>query len=139
MENPVWKGLEAHQSLRITPLIVISQGLCSERWGLNRFHGARDSTDTLVTPRDSSSDRPEPGKKGLASAYGSHATVGLQFALTILVFGALGGWLDSEIGTLPWLMIAGACLGMVGGFISLLKKFSSKSGEAEGDRSKHDS
>ena len=139
MANPAWKGLKAHQSLRITPFIVISPGLCSERWRLNRFHGARDSTETPVTPRDTSSDRPDPGKNGLASAYGSHATVGLQFALTILVFGALGAWLDSEIGTLPWLMIAGACLGMVGGFISLLKKFSSKSGEAEGDRSKYDS
>jgi len=139
MANPAWKGLEAPQSLRITPLIVTSPVLCSGRWRLCLFHAARDATETPVTPRDPRSDRSKPGKKGLASAYGSHATVGLQFALTILVFGGLGGWLDSELGTLPWLMIAGACLGMVGGFISLLKKFSSTSGGSEGDRSKHDS
>jgi len=62
----------------------------------------------------------------MASSYGSHATVGLQFALTILAVGALGWWLDSKFDTQPWLLIAGACLGMVGGFLSLLARFPTK-------------
>ena len=75
----------------------------------------------------------------MAPSYGSHATVGLQFALTILVLGALGWWLDSKFGTQPWLLFAGACLGMVGGFLSLIKKFPAPSGSSKDDDSRQDS
>jgi len=75
----------------------------------------------------------------MASSYGSHATVGLQFALTIVGMGALGLWLDSELDTSPWFLITGACLGMVGGFLSLLKKFPASSETSKGDGSHTDS
>jgi F0F1-type ATP synthase assembly protein I len=52
-----------------------------------------------------------------------YAGVGLQFALTFMVFGAIGYWLDNQWNTRPWLLIAGVFLGATGAFISLIKKF----------------
>ena len=54
--------------------------------------------------------------------YGRTAGLGLTYAGTIVVMGALGYALDAFLGSMPWLMIAGIALGAVGGFISLLKK-----------------
>ena len=74
----------------------------------------------------------------MASSYGSHATVGLQFALTILAMGALGWWLDSKFDTQPWLLFSGAGLGMVGGFLSLIQKFPAPSGGSKDGGSQQD-
>jgi F0F1-type ATP synthase assembly protein I len=59
------------------------------------------------------------------SAYFKYAGAGLTFALTFLVFGALGLWLDTRFGTGPWLMIAGILLGAAGAMYSLVKKLGS--------------
>ena len=85
-----------------------------------------------MTSNDPRDDRSDSGQQGLASGYGGHATVGIQFALTLLLFGALGGWLDSKFGTMPWLMIVGGCIGMVGGILSLIHRFPSDSGKNKG-------
>lgn len=50
------------------------------------------------------------------------AGLGLQFAVTILVFGALGYWLDTRLGTRPWLMIVGVFAGFAGGLLSLIRR-----------------
>lgn len=46
--------------------------------------------------------------------------LGLTFAVTILAFLFLGRWLDSKWGTSPWLLIAGAALGMILGFVHMI-------------------
>ena len=51
-----------------------------------------------------------------------YGSLGIQYAGTIVVLGALGYWADSAFDTLPWFLIAGILLGSVGGFISLVKK-----------------
>ncbi|MEM6571527.1 MAG: AtpZ/AtpI family protein [Planctomycetota bacterium] len=57
-------------------------------------------------------------------ATASAAGAGLQYGLTIGVFALIGIWLDGKLGTSPWLLVAGVVLAVVGGTISLLKKFS---------------
>lgn len=52
------------------------------------------------------------------------AGAGLQFGLTICVFALLGLWLDGRFGTAPWLLVTGVVLSVVGGTVSLIKKYS---------------
>jgi F0F1-type ATP synthase assembly protein I len=54
--------------------------------------------------------------------YARYAGIGLQYAATIGVLGALGYWADQSFGATPWLMIVGIILGSVGGFVSIIKK-----------------
>ena len=49
------------------------------------------------------------------------AGLGIQFTLTLVLFGALGWWLDSFCGTRPWLLVAGVLCGGVLAFVSLLR------------------
>lgn len=46
--------------------------------------------------------------------------IGITFAVSILAFLFLGRWLDSLLGTYPWLMIVGAALGLALGFIHMI-------------------
>ena len=48
--------------------------------------------------------------------------IGVQFAVTILAGMFLGYLLDGKLQTIPWCTLAGAALGLVVGFIELLKK-----------------
>ncbi len=50
------------------------------------------------------------------------AGVGMQFALTILVFVAAGVWLDKRLGSSPWLVILFVFLGAAAGFFSMYRK-----------------
>ncbi len=50
------------------------------------------------------------------------AGVGIQFAASILVFVFLGVWLDRRLGTSPWFVIVGVCVGAGGGFFSMYRK-----------------
>jgi F0F1-type ATP synthase assembly protein I len=52
---------------------------------------------------------------------GRYAGLGFQFAGVLLAFGALGWWLDSLLGTGPWLLIVGIFLGAACAFIALLR------------------
>ena len=48
------------------------------------------------------------------------ASVGIELAVSTVVGMLGGGWLDKKLGTDPWLMLAGLCLGVVAGFRSLI-------------------
>lgn len=50
------------------------------------------------------------------------AGIGLQFALTLLVFVAAGVWLDRRLGTSPWLVIVCVFAGAGGGFYSMIRR-----------------
>jgi F0F1-type ATP synthase assembly protein I len=65
-----------------------------------------------------------PGKKGggEATSVSEFAGVGLQFAVSILVFLYLGQWLDRKLGTAPWLLIIGVFLGAGASFYSMYRK-----------------
>jgi F0F1-type ATP synthase assembly protein I len=53
-----------------------------------------------------------------------HYTAGLEFALTILVFVAIGWWLDSKFATSPWLLIGFLFLGFFSALYSLTRRVS---------------
>ena len=63
------------------------------------------------------------GQEGGSSANpaGEALGVGLQFAGAILLFMFLGRWLDSWLGTEPWLLLAGVAVGAVAGFYALYR------------------
>jgi ATP synthase protein I len=53
---------------------------------------------------------------------GDLGAVGLQFAASILLFFFAGRWLDSKLGTDPWLLIVGVFVGLVAGFWSMYRR-----------------
>jgi F0F1-type ATP synthase assembly protein I len=65
-----------------------------------------------------------PGKKGgdEGTSVSEFAGVGIQFAVSILVFLYLGQWLDRKLGTAPWLLIIGVFLGAGASFYSMYRK-----------------
>lgn len=68
----------------------------------------------------------EPGDRdeerhGAASA-ANFASLGLQFAIAIVLFLFVGKWLDGKLGTAPWLLILGVFVGAAGGFYNLYRK-----------------
>lgn len=80
-----------------------------------------DSTDCIRmdTPEEKNSQRGITGRWN--REFGPFLTLGLQLALSVVVFFFVGRWLDSELGTSPWLMIAGLALGITGGFIHFFR------------------
>ena len=56
-----------------------------------------------------------------ANPAGEALGVGLQFAGAILLFMFAGRWLDSRLGTAPWLLLAGVAVGAVAGFYALYR------------------
>jgi ATP synthase protein I len=64
------------------------------------------------------------------------AGVGLQFAVTIVVFLFLGQWLDGRLGTSPWLTVLGVFLGAAGGFLSLYTRLMAAQRRADQRREK---
>lgn len=61
----------------------------------------------------------EGGSRGPASlwaASGRYMGLGLTWALATLLFLAVGWWLDTRLGTEPWLLITGAFVGASAGF-----------------------
>lgn len=52
---------------------------------------------------------------------GTYGTVGLDFAVAVTI-GLLGGWwLDTKLGSTPWLMVLGLLFGVAAGFNLLFK------------------
>jgi F0F1-type ATP synthase assembly protein I len=49
------------------------------------------------------------------------ATVGIEFAVAVVLLGLLGWWLDQKLGTLPWLTLAGAAVGFATGLWLMIK------------------
>ncbi|MGD2045032.1 MAG: AtpZ/AtpI family protein [Gemmatimonadota bacterium] len=52
-------------------------------------------------------------------ASGQFMGLGLTWALAVLLFLGIGGWLDSKLGTSPFLLVLGAFIGAAAGFYSL--------------------
>ena len=66
-----------------------------------------------------------PPKRGSYDAgpdYSSLAGMGFQFVIAILLFLFIGKWLDSRLGTSPWLLILGVFSGATASMISMYRK-----------------
>ena len=64
-------------------------------------------------------DRQQGREENLWQISGRYSGLGLQWALSILLFLAAGWWLDGKVGTAPLFTILGAFLGGGAGFYSL--------------------
>ena len=65
-----------------------------------------------------------PGGNGAGGgpSVAEFAGVGLQFAVSILVFVYAGQWLDRKLGTAPWMLMLGVFLGAGASFYSMYRK-----------------
>ncbi len=70
---------------------------------------------------DSPGRRPGKGSNSLLAA-GDYIGVGLQFAGSIVLFLFVGQWLDSRLGTEPWLLLIGVFVGAAAGFYALYRQ-----------------
>ena len=69
--------------------------------------------------------RDEEGLSDLASAYrkaAPYVAASTQLVAAVGVFTALGWWADKKLGhQVPWLLMLGSVVGMVGGFVSFFR------------------
>ena len=82
-----------------------------------------DTGRTPATPEPPAGgpSRPSPdGSEGTSP--GEFAGLGLQFAVSIIVFLYAGQWLDGKLGTAPWLLIIGVFTGAGLAFYSMYRK-----------------
>ena len=68
---------------------------------------------------DPKGSAPKSGPSELIRASGQYMGLGLTWALSVLLFLGGGWWLDSKLGTRPFLLIAGAFVGAGAGFYYL--------------------
>lgn len=60
-------------------------------------------------------------KTGAYAAIGPYASLGIQFAATILIFVAIGWWLDDAFTTTPLFLLLGTLFGAAAGFYKLYR------------------
>ncbi|MEO7218904.1 MAG: AtpZ/AtpI family protein [Gemmatimonadaceae bacterium] len=78
-------------------------------------------------------------EKGSAPSASEFAGIGLQFALSIVLFVFAGEWVDSRLGTGPVFLIVGAFVGAGGGFYSMYQKLMASQRSEDGSSGdKHD-
>jgi ATP synthase protein I len=70
---------------------------------------------------------------------GPFLTLGMQLALSVVVFFFIGRWLDGLWGTTPWLMLAGLILGMAGGFLQFFRAVNALGKQEEEERRNRES
>ena len=70
-------------------------------------------------------DREEEGLSNLADGYRKAApylAASTQLVAAVGIFTALGWWADQKLGNkVPWLLMLGSVVGMIGGFISFFR------------------
>ena len=62
-----------------------------------------------------------PASDSTTAQVGQYLGSGLQFAITIVLCGYGGWWVDVQWGTTPWLMIFGCLFGSVAAFYHLYR------------------
>jgi len=87
-----------------------------------------------VNPNGFKKERP----RSTLGQIGSYLSIGLELAVFLLVFIFLGRYLDSRLGTEPWLLLTGAAVGFFAGFYNLIKTLSRLS-ESENKKEERDS
>jgi ATP synthase protein I len=73
---------------------------------------------------------PGAGSDGPSPA--SFAGAGAQFVVSILLFLYVGKWLDSRLGTAPWLLMIGVFVGAAAGFYSFYRRIMAASKDRDG-------
>jgi ATP synthase protein I len=63
----------------------------------------------------------EKEKDGVMLSVAPYLTLGIQLAITVVVFFFIGKYADEYFGTKPWLMIVLILVGMVGGMVKFFR------------------
>ncbi len=63
-----------------------------------------------------------------------YLTLGIQLAITVVVFFFIGKYADEYFGTKPWLMVAAVLLGSVGGMMKFFRTVIELSKKEEHER-----
>ena len=87
----------------------------------------------IVSTPTTPDDKEEPLTKNPAKDFGPFLTMGLQLAISVVVFFFIGYWLDGKFGTSPWLTIVGSVLGATGGLIKFLREATRLGKQADRD------
>lgn len=74
---------------------------------------------------------------GMLRAAGPYLTLGLQIAMSVLLFLYLGMVADDAFNTKPWLMVAGLVIGFTGGMIHFFRSVIELSKKEEDERKKN--
>jgi F0F1-type ATP synthase assembly protein I len=80
------------------------------------------------------------GERGALRGFAPFLTLGIQLALSIVVFFFLGKWMDGRFNTSPWLMLGGLIIGGVGGmvkFITSVMKLGQQQDALDAERKQH--
>jgi F0F1-type ATP synthase assembly protein I len=97
-----------------------------------------ESVLDCICPRPGSravaGDEQQGDPREIVRASSRHMGLGLAFALSILFFMGGGAWLDSKLGTTPFLMVVGAAVGAGAGFYSLYYHIVIEPTQRENDR-----
>ena len=78
----------------------------------------------VARERDEAADRPDPGKRAMASGYGMAVRLAIEMVAALGVSVLLGLWIDGELGTAPLFLIVFLVMGMGAGFVSVYKTVS---------------
>ena len=125
--NSIFDGIFANCSVRFfrrqeVPTVT---KLVAANVACEKFHKVLDSPAQMDPERPL---KPEPGSEKTPSpaqsdaGLGAVAGMGLQFAISILVFLLAGQWLDKKLGTTPLFLIVFVFLGAGGSFYSIYRK-----------------
>ena len=82
-------------------------------------------------------DETAPKTSGAGSSIGAYAGLGLQFAVSIVLFVYLGQWLDRRFGTSPLFLLLGLFVGAGGSFYAMVRRLNAdqkRADEAARDR-----
>jgi len=76
----------------------------------------------MAPPGDS--EEPGRGKQPWGQELGPFLTLGIQLALSVVVFFFIGRWVDGKLNTEPWFMLVGLIIGVTGGFVKFFRTVS---------------
>ncbi|MBX2990739.1 MAG: AtpZ/AtpI family protein [Bacteroidetes bacterium] len=88
-------------------------------------------------PDDVGKNSPGSIGRNVAKDFGPFLTLGLQLAISVVVFLFIGYWLDGKFGTSPWCTIGGAFLGAAGGLIKFIREALALGRKADNALRKH--
>lgn len=74
-----------------------------------------------MTPESGKRAEPRPGWQAGLRAAGPYMGLGLQLAGSVLFYVVAGYLADRWLGTEPWLLVAGAVIGMISFFVQLAR------------------
>jgi len=75
----------------------------------------------MARPDDELPPRNDDPDSRQAQQWHQLAGVGIEFIVAVMLFGAIGWWVDGKLNTRPWLMLVGGLVGFAVGLWLMLR------------------